>query len=75
MTVTLLDRNDNPPAFKATSYDLKVAEDVNPGHVVATLVAEDPDKDGTVQYSIKDGAEGKFSIDPVQGKLIFNYIF
>jgi len=68
--VTLLDRNDSPPAFKESSYDLKVAENVNPGHVVSTLLAEDPDKDSSVQYSIKDGADGKFSIDPVKGKFV-----
>ena len=71
MTITLLDKNDSPPTFTLTSYDLEVPEDVTPGHVIASLVAEDPDQGSTVLYSIEGGADGKFSIDPVKGRLDF----
>ena len=66
--VTVLDENDSPPVFTESLYTASVAESVNPGHVVTTVEARDPDTVGTVLYSIEGGDFGKFSVDPSTGE-------
>ena len=66
--VTLLDKNDSPPKFGSDLYELSVPENSESGEIVSTVVAMDADESGTVTYTIKDGAEKKFDIDPLKGK-------
>ena len=68
--ITLLDKNDSPPKFGSDLFELSVPENSEPGHIVSTVVAMDADETGTVTYTIKDGAEKKFDIDPLKGEKI-----
>lgn len=50
---------------------MEVPEDVDPGYRVVTVKATDADKEGTVQYSISSGGDGKFTVDPTTGMIKF----
>ena len=72
--VSLLDRNDNPPVFKPSSYTETIAEDSPIDYTVITVTAKDSDKQGVVKYSIEDGNDGSFKIDQKSGEGLFLYI-
>ncbi|XP_045495363.1 protein dachsous [Colias croceus] len=72
VTISILDDNDNAPAFKPGScYTLTVPENNEP-EVIHTVSATDKDigANGVITYSITSGNNGnKFSIDSTSGKL------
>ena len=65
--VTILDVNDNPPAFNQTSYLINITN-VSPAGRLIVLSAYDPDSSSELVYSIDD-TSGLFSIDPISGVL------
>ena len=65
--VTLLDKNDSPPRFTPSSVTAQVAENVQPGHPVASLTTIDDDLEGDITYSITEGGEGKFEVHQTTG--------
>ena len=65
--VTILDLNDNPPAFNQTSYLINITN-VSPAGRLIVLSAYDPDSISELIYSIDD-TSGLFSIDPISGVL------
>ncbi|XP_023223919.1 fat-like cadherin-related tumor suppressor homolog [Centruroides sculpturatus] len=69
VTVRVLDVNDNPPRFALPLFRIKLREDLPPGAVVMVLSADDPDLEegGRVEYEIRGGSDGKFSVDPETG--------
>ena len=69
MEVTVDDINDSAPRFTDDMYVVPVSEDEQPDDVITTMVARDLDTVGTLQYSIQDGADSKFTIDPVTGNV------
>ena len=69
--ITLLDVNDNAPAFTQTSYNVTVTENTPAGIVSGLDVfAHDPDagSNGTVSFALLDNL-GVFSIEPLLGNL------
>ena len=66
--VTVLDENDTPPTFDLDLWEVEVAEDQTPGETIMVITASDKDKEGSLVYSIVEGAAEKFSIDPAQGQ-------
>ena len=71
MTVSLLDKNDSPPRFEPAIYSLSIPENIGIDRTVATVTATDADKSGTIRFSIDQGNDGKFLINPSTGKLFF----
>uniref|UniRef100_A0A1A9W0E8 Cadherin domain-containing protein n=1 Tax=Glossina brevipalpis TaxID=37001 RepID=A0A1A9W0E8_9MUSC len=69
LKVTVLDKNDSPPVFRDTPLTFNVSEDLNAGHLIATIRASDPDTLGTLSYSLLGGDDGKFLLEPDTGKL------
>ncbi|XP_050300468.1 cadherin-related tumor suppressor isoform X2 [Anthonomus grandis grandis] len=67
--ITVLDKNDSPPAFQDAPLHYSVSEDLGPGQPFATIKAEDPDTIGQLEYSILQGGDGKFSLDKKSGVL------
>ena len=71
--IFISDINDNNPVFKSSNYSY-VMEDEQPGNVVTTIQAEDPDTGKTktnIIYSISSGNEdGTFSLGSTNGELI-----
>ena len=65
--ITILDLNDNPPAFNQTSYLINITN-VSPAGRLIVLSAYDPDSSSELIYSIDD-TSGLFSIDPISGVL------
>ncbi|XP_013415882.1 LOW QUALITY PROTEIN: cadherin-related tumor suppressor-like, partial [Lingula anatina] len=63
VSITLLDQNDTPPSFGSSLYEVNVPEDVQPGYVVASLVAQDVDSEGTVTYRISSGDLSVFQVN------------
>ena len=65
----LVDENDSPPQFIPSQYDLEVPEDVTPGYSVASVVAVDADREGTLLYSLVTGDHtNTFSVDAAKGQ-------
>lgn len=72
VNVTVLDGNDNAPAFSQSAYAARVREDAPPGERVLQLIADDADSgaNGRVAYSIARGdPAGVFAIDADTGYL------
>ncbi|KAI9584023.1 hypothetical protein GQX74_010358 [Glossina fuscipes] len=69
LKVTVLDKNDSPPVFRDTPLTFNVSEDLNAGHLIATIRASDPDTLGSLSYSVLGGDDGKFLLEPDTGKL------
>ncbi|XP_028856949.1 protocadherin-16-like isoform X2 [Denticeps clupeoides] len=73
--VTVLDENDNAPAFTHSQPDrgilLQVLEGQPSGSLLGTLQAQDPDEgeNGTVFYSISGPRAERFSLNPRTGEL------
>ncbi|KAF7228198.1 protocadherin gamma-C5-like [Nothobranchius furzeri] len=73
ITITVLDNNDNIPAFEKSLYKVSVAEDAAEGALIAQTKASDTDygANGEVEYSFgvhtSDAVLSVFTIDPVTG--------
>ncbi|XP_066128831.1 protocadherin alpha-4-like [Saccopteryx bilineata] len=74
--ITVLDANDNAPAFDRTLYVVKLPENVPNGTLVIKLNASDLDEglNGDIIYSfstdILPNVKSKFHIDPVIGEIV-----
>ncbi|XP_075054561.1 protocadherin-16 [Mixophyes fleayi] len=71
VTVSLLDLNDNTPAFSAASFNAEVPEDTPVGSLVLKLAALDPDHgpNGRITFHLSNGTQGAFHIDPLTGHI------
>ncbi|XP_055921859.1 cadherin-related tumor suppressor [Eupeodes corollae] len=67
--VSVNDKNDSPPVFRDVPLQFSVSEDLGAGHTVATIRATDPDTLGTLTYTMINGDDGKFLLEPDTGKL------
>ncbi|ALC39766.1 ft [Drosophila busckii] len=69
--VTIMDKNDSPPKFLDMPLVFNVSEDLEIGHTVTTIRATDPDPDimSTMIFSLIDGHDGKFLLEPTSGRL------
>lgn len=70
--ISVLDANDNPPAFSRAEYSVMLSENIAAGTEILHLSATDPDSapNGEVQYSISSGDERDlFQIDQWTGAL------
>ena len=70
--ITVLDANDNPPAFTRAEYSVTLSESIAAGTEILHLSATDPDSapNGEVQYSISSGDETDlFKVDQWTGAL------
>ncbi|CAL8270234.1 unnamed protein product [Boreogadus saida] len=67
LTIILLDANDNPPMFQASSYNVDIKENVTVGAILFTVTAIDPDTGpaGAEIYSIAEVA-------PIEGEKLFS---
>ena len=74
VVVRLLDVNDFVPQFTEEVYMISIIEDSVIGSSVAEISARDLDKgpNGTITYSIIQGGEGVFVIDPSTGEISTN---
>ncbi|XP_032952020.1 protocadherin alpha-7 isoform X8 [Rhinolophus ferrumequinum] len=76
LLVTVLDANDNAPAFERTFYAVKLPENVPNGTLVIKLNASDLDEDlnGDIIYSfssdVSPGVKSKFYIDLLSGQIL-----
>ncbi|XP_024896363.1 protocadherin alpha-7 [Pteropus alecto] len=76
LLVTVLDANDNAPAFDRTLYAVKLPENVPNGTLVIKLHASDIDEDlnGDIIYSfssdVAPDVKSKFYIDRIHGEII-----
>uniref|UniRef100_A0A8C2CUR5 Protocadherin-16 n=1 Tax=Cyprinus carpio TaxID=7962 RepID=A0A8C2CUR5_CYPCA len=73
--ITLLDENDNAPAFSHTQPGreilIQVQEGLPAGSLLGTLHAKDPDEgeNGTIFYSLSGSRAERFSLNPNSGEL------
>ena len=68
--VTVLDTNNSPPVFVRGQRVSNVREDHVVGEKVASVLAQDVDKNPTIRYYIMSGNEnGVFKIDHVTGEI------
>ncbi|CAL8330923.1 unnamed protein product [Gadus morhua 'NCC'] len=67
LTIILLDANDNPPRFQASSYNVDIKENVDVGAILFTVLAIDLDTGpaGAEKYSIAEVA-------PIEGEKLFS---
>ncbi|KAJ8367947.1 hypothetical protein SKAU_G00079750 [Synaphobranchus kaupii] len=72
VALTLLDVNDNPPAFSSPYYTASVYENTGTKALLTRLQANDPDEgiNRRVVYSLVDSADGFFSIDKSSGIVV-----
>lgn len=75
--IFITDINDFPPSFQQDSYMESVTEGVRSGIGVLQVVALDRDEGpgGVVSYSIIEGSDGNFDIDPETGEIFTNATF
>ncbi|XP_077461352.1 protocadherin-16-like [Stigmatopora argus] len=73
LNVTVLDENDNPPAFRPRRYAASVPENATVGTSVCRVGADDPDAgdNGRVGFSV-EGRHDFFSVDQTTGVLYLN---
>ncbi|XP_067441680.1 protocadherin Fat 4 [Thunnus thynnus] len=72
VNVTLLDENDNSPAFSSSKYEGKVFANQTVGMLLVQVKAEDPDygENGQIKYSINFGNnDSYFSINEDTGEI------
>uniref|UniRef100_A0A4W5K4E9 Cadherin domain-containing protein n=1 Tax=Hucho hucho TaxID=62062 RepID=A0A4W5K4E9_9TELE len=69
--VTVLDVNDNSPAFSSSSYTIDVSEDAAQGTPVLEVTATDADEgeNGKVLYFLSQEARGAFTVDENTGRI------
>ena len=66
--VEVIDTNDSPPVFDAAMTKVvSVAENTRVSSRVTQINATDPDSVGTLEFTIINGANGKFAIEPITG--------
>uniref|UniRef100_A0AAR2J7Y9 Cadherin-23 n=1 Tax=Pygocentrus nattereri TaxID=42514 RepID=A0AAR2J7Y9_PYGNA len=72
LTITILDRNDNPPVFNPLSFTVRLPENSPTGVVVTQLSATDADagSNGWLQYRLESGAQDRFIVDPLSGAVL-----
>ncbi|XP_064094852.1 fat-like cadherin-related tumor suppressor homolog isoform X3 [Macrobrachium nipponense] len=74
LIVTVLDVNDNRPAFSEPTYEVEVGENTAPGTTVFTLTASDPDSDQHLTFTLINTAHiasfSKFRVNPVSGDIV-----
>ncbi|TST98568.1 Cadherin-23 [Bagarius yarrelli] len=72
LTITILDRNDNPPVFSPSSFTVHLPENSPTGVVVTQLSATDADagSNGWLQYRLESGAQDRFVVDAVSGAVL-----
>ena len=73
VTLTVVDENDNSPAFSQSSYVANVTENVPIGTTVTQIAATDPDAttNGKVTFSFLSGnTNGAFAIDSATGYIV-----
>ncbi|KAM6116255.1 protocadherin-10-like [Pterocles gutturalis] len=74
--ITVLDANDNVPAFDQPSYSVSLPEDAPAGTLVVQLNATDPDEgpNGEIEYSFSGHAPSQlrelFHVDPRSGQVL-----
>uniref|UniRef100_A0A8C2H9B2 Protocadherin-15 n=1 Tax=Cyprinus carpio TaxID=7962 RepID=A0A8C2H9B2_CYPCA len=71
VNITVIDANDNTPAFPNVSYSVNVYTDMQPGDTVLQLTAVDADEgpNGLVHYKILAGDQGHFTINDYTGMI------
>ncbi|XP_060743723.1 protocadherin-16 [Tachysurus vachellii] len=72
VVITVMDTNDNPPAFSRAEYSIVLSEGAETGKDILQISALDPDStpNGDVHYSIISGDESElFSLDQWTGAL------
>ena len=69
VVISILDKDDEPPYFNPPVYYPSVRENMKSGESVVTLLAHDPNSDGSnLVYSITKGNKGnKFALDARSG--------
>ncbi|XP_058240232.1 cadherin-23 [Hemibagrus wyckioides] len=72
LTITILDRNDNPPVFSPSSFTVRLPENSPTGVVVTQLSATDADagSNGWLQYRLESGAQDRFVVDAISGAVL-----
>ena len=75
ITVTVLDVNDNSPHFYHSHVRKRVLENVQPGQIIARMIAYDADRglNGKVNYKIFSGARNKFEVNAKTGELLVRF--
>uniref|UniRef100_H2ZT82 Cadherin domain-containing protein n=1 Tax=Latimeria chalumnae TaxID=7897 RepID=H2ZT82_LATCH len=71
VTVTVLDLNDNTPAFPEVAYTVDISEDAQVGSRLIRVTASDPDdeENGRVSYYLSSESLGMFNIDLDNGEI------
>ncbi|NXN10685.1 PCDBG protein, partial [Indicator maculatus] len=72
--IVVLDANDNMPVFSQEVYEVHIAENSPPGHLVVRVTATDPDDGsyGKVQYTFSrtlEGSQHVFELNPDTGEI------
>ncbi|XP_067899138.1 protocadherin Fat 1 [Heterodontus francisci] len=72
INIDLIDTNNNPPEFRASSYQGNIDENAQIGTSILTVNATDKDQgeNGYVTYSIANVAPVPFSIHPFTGTIV-----
>ncbi|XP_048855780.1 protocadherin-23 [Brienomyrus brachyistius] len=73
--VTMLDVNDNTPAFESMEYHVRLSERSPPGTMLTRVLAQDLDQgpNAQIQYEIISGNSiGCFRMDHLSGSLVLN---
>ncbi|XP_063862581.1 fat-like cadherin-related tumor suppressor homolog isoform X4 [Scylla paramamosain] len=72
VVIHVVDFNDNPPVWRQDSYSCRVSAEAQPGHVVTSMSASDPDAGQVMplRYAIHSGdRNGIFKMDSLTGVL------
>ena len=68
--ITVLDTNDSPPVFLPGRRTFRVREDHVVGEKIASVLAQDADKDPLIKYYFLKGNDlGTFTIDETSGEI------
>nr|XP_055027052.1 cadherin-23 isoform X1 [Misgurnus anguillicaudatus] len=72
LTITILDKNDNPPVFSPSSFTVRLPENSPTGVVVTQLSASDADagSNAWLQYRLDSGAQDRFLVDALSGAVL-----